>query len=686
MVLLLPSYRQNIRKDQTKKLTVRKWSTEAIEKLQACLECTNWDIFKDTAKDLDELTETVSDYIAFCEETCIDKKQVTIYPNNKPWFTSKIKQLLRKKHQAFKAGDMNQYKALKYSVNKAIRDAKIDYKEKLEDQFCLNNTRGVWQSLQTITQYKQKPNTSDIDPSLPDRLNSFYSRFDEKNHSHPDRSVPLEVLSSASALTVTEAQVRCELSRLNTRKAAGPDQVSPATLRHCADQLTPIYTYIFQQSLDLCKVPTIFKTSTIVPVPKKGKSTSLNDYRPVALTPIAMKVLERIVLKHIKDATDDLMDPDQFAYRSNRSVDDATALSLHFVLQHLEAPGRYARILFIDFSSAFNTIIPQKLFNKLQQLNISPQVCHWVLSFLLDRPQKVRMGDLHSQTKILSTGAPQGCVLSPLLFTLFTNDCRSHSSSNKIIKFSDDTTLIGIISDNDESAYRQEVQLLTEWCEANDLELNVVKTKEMHVDFRRHKSVKQPLSIGEQEVETVDSFKFLGTTIHHTLSWEDHIQATINKSQQRLYFLRQLKKFKVGKKIMVLFYRATIETILTFSVTVWFGRATVAQKNKLQNIAKTASRIIGCEQPPIHDLYEKRLSNKASSIIADPSHPGHNMFSLLPSGRRLRHVAARTARFRDSFYPAAVRAVSTNTAVLSVLHTKQQCEDSACKTSSVPPE
>ena len=74
-----------------------------------------------------------------------------------------------------------------------------------------------------------------------------------------------------------------------------------------------------------------------------------------------MKVFERLVLRSLKAATDNQLDPHQFAYRANRSVDDAVALALHRILQHLEISGKYARVLFVDFSSAFNTIIPRKL-------------------------------------------------------------------------------------------------------------------------------------------------------------------------------------------------------------------------------------------------------------------------------------------------------------------------------------
>ncbi len=119
------------------------------------------------------------------------------------------------------------------------------------------------------------------------------------------------------------------------------DGVSPACLKTCADQMAPIFTQIFNRSLELCEVPSCFKRSTIIPVPKKPKISGLNDYRPVALTSVAMKSFERLVLAYLKDITGPLLDPLQFAYRANRSVDDAVNMGLHFILQHLDRPGTY---------------------------------------------------------------------------------------------------------------------------------------------------------------------------------------------------------------------------------------------------------------------------------------------------------------------------------------------------------
>ncbi len=291
--------------------------------------------------------------------------------------------------------------------------------------------------------------------------------------------------------------------------------------------------------------------------------------------------------------------PCSFSYRAIRSVDDAVKMGLHFILQHLDRPGTYVKILFVDFSSAFNTIIPDTLQNKLIQLSVPTSVCQWINSFLIDKQQLVR--------KIISSGAPQGCVLSPLLFSLYMNDCTSKDPSVKLLKFADDTTLKGLIQDGDESAYGQEVKELSVWCSLNNLELNTLKTVEMTVDFRRNPPALSPLTVMNSTVTAVESFRFLGTTISQDLKWDNHIESIVKKAQQRL-FLRQLRKFNPPQELLIQFYSAIIESVLCTSITVWFSSATKSDLIRLRRVVRTAERLIGTTLPILQELYLSRVN------------------------------------------------------------------------------
>ncbi|KAK3507179.1 hypothetical protein QTP70_009515 [Hemibagrus guttatus] len=198
-------------------------------------------------------------------------------------------------------------------------------------------------------------------------------------------------------------------------------------------------------------------------------------------------------------------------------------------------------------------------------------------------------------------------------------------SSNHIVKFADDMTVVGLISKNDESAYREVVQRLTAWCKANSLSLNVDKKKEMVVDFRRAQSDHSPLFIDGFPVQIIKRTKFLGVHLAENFTWSLNTTSSTKKCHQRLYFLRRLRKAHLPPPILTMFYRGTIESVLSSCITAWFGNCTVSDRKTLQQIVKTAEKIIGVSRPSITDMYTTRCIRKANSIVDDPKHPSHTL-------------------------------------------------------------
>ncbi len=143
------------------------------------------------------------------------------------------------------------------------------------------------------------------------------------------------------------------------------------------------------------------------------------------------------------------------------------------------------------------------------------------------------------------------------------------------------------------------------------------------------------------------------------LSWTNNTAALAKKAQQRLYFLHKLRRARAPAPIMCTFYRGTIESILTSCITVWYGACNASCRKTLQRIVRAAEKIVGVSLPSLQGIYSTRLTRKALCIAGDPTHPSHSFFSLLPSGRRLRSLQARTSRLKDSFIHQAVRKLNS---------------------------
>lgn len=217
------------------------------------------------------------------------------------------------------------------------------------------------------------------DQVLVDALNMFFNRFDFPTTSclAPEVNVSLLTISPPAApLIFTSLQVQRELDRLNQGKAAGTDGISTKLLTACSSQLCEIFSHMFNLSQRLQRITSLWKTQCLVLVPKWKHPTDLKDYRPIALTSHIMKTLEKLLLSYIRPKECTFTDPLQSAYLPNISMEDTLIYMFQRVYAHLNNPSAIVRIMFFDFSSAFNTIQPNLLGEKMRRCRWSCSMFH----------------------------------------------------------------------------------------------------------------------------------------------------------------------------------------------------------------------------------------------------------------------------------------------------------------------
>ena len=245
----------------------------------------------------------------------------------------------------------------------------------------------------------------------------FQTGFEAPNPTNRGRAVASPP-SIGPALTINAADTRRTLTRVNPRKAGGPDKIPGRMLRTCAGELADVLTDIFNNSLSLL-------------------SSLSNHISQLA----SLHHMTHISLLIIPTAPQRMQYPPLCTQSS--------------LIWTRKTPMPESCTL---ISAQHSTPSSQKLMEKLLLLSLNTGTCLWIQDFLTERPQSVRVGNNTSNSIMLSTGSPQGCVLSPLLFTLLTHDCASRHVGNQIIKSADDTTVVGLIHRNEESMYREEVK------------------------------------------------------------------------------------------------------------------------------------------------------------------------------------------------------------------------------------
>lgn len=592
---------------------------------------------------------------------CSEKTQVKLFGNNKPWIKPSLRKMIIATHRAYGTAE---YQEKHKELCKTLRAAKSDYKTSIENLFKTNNSKEAWRGLRIITGMAdtKKENSYLSSSGIADRLNNFYSRFDDKDFTVIHQQMKEQLTHSLQNFTfrLDKQLVKKVLNKVSIRKASGPDNISGRLLKICKGTLNHIIWKIFELSFVTGKFPDLWKWGEIVPVQKKARPQQDNDFRPVTLTAVLAKCLERVGLALLQPYIDSVLDPLQFAYRKGRSTTDAVVTVLHKTIKHLDkTTSSSVHLLCIDYSSAFNTIQPHLMIEKLLKLNIPEFLQLWVLDFLTLRPQYVRTCCEVSGVKILNTGAPQGCVLSPVLFSLYTNDLCWQSRNVQIVKYADDTIIVGLIDNSMFDEYLQCVNFVSKWCNDNFLVLNVSKTKEMKIDFRKNVSNvdhDMNVSINDEIVARCQHYKYLGITIDKDLKFHEHVNVQCRKAFKKVYYVRVLSKLNVKHDIVTMFFNATVIPTVTYGCSAFYNMLTQDYRNKLCKPCKICGRMLK-KNPKIvnvSDVYENSLIKTATNIIRDISHPLHSEFCLLPSGRRWRVPSVRTSRFQRTFVPSAI--------------------------------
>nr|XP_008281790.1 PREDICTED: uncharacterized protein LOC103358552 [Stegastes partitus] len=275
------------------------------------------------------------------------------------------------------------------------------------------------------------------------------------------------------------------------------------------------------------------------------------------------------------------------------------------------------------------------------------------ISSRLLKPQFVRTQGCVSETVICSTGAPQGTVLVPLLFSIYTADFTHYTSNCHLQKFSDDSAIVGLINNGDEKEYRELNQNFVAWCRQNCLRINAGKTKELVVDFCRHKiTPPSPVNIQGMDIKIVDSYKYLGVHLSKNLDWTVNTRALYKKGQSRLHLLRRLRSFGVQEGLLRTFY-----DLVVCGVVCWSSSITAAERKSLNKLVKKAGSVLGCSLDPVEVVGDRGMMTKLSSYMDITSHPLHGTVKALESAisARLLHPRCSKERYRRSFLPSAVR-------------------------------
>lgn len=393
----------------------------------------------------------------------------------------------------------------------------------------------------------------------------------------------------------------------------GPDSVHPVLLKHCSTNLAYPLFKIFVSSINSGEIPEIWKKSSVVPIFKKGKRSDPLNYRPVSLTSVSCKILERIIVAALHNylEANSILNVNQFGFCSGKSVEDQLLLTYDAVSEWMDT-GNMVDLVLFDFSKAFDTVNHQILFTKLNSVGINGVILSWIKTFLSHRTMEVVVGGHISSSFPVISGVPQGSVLGPTLFLIYINHISNTLVSN-IKLFADDLKLYLLIKPQSLntvlegiSIVQRDIDSLIKVAESWDLKINADKTKLMSFGT----DLRQSYDLGPYSFYTVKgnplSLSFaavdLGITIDPSLRFHHHIQSVVSKAARLSYSFLKSTLCR-SPSFMVKLFITHVRPLLEFASPVW-NTGYITDLSLLESVQRRWTKLItGCETMS----YDQRL-------------------------------------------------------------------------------
>ena len=606
-------------------------------------------------------------------------RSIKLHPSDKPWINTNIKKLIAKRQRAWLTGHPSAYSFYRNKATKLCRQARRTYFNSKILNTKDSNPKKWWKNIKALSGFAKPPLPSCLyhdgefkrGADLADLIAESFSKVSDDIPALSFTKLP--IITIPNEFILSPQQVEYELSNIKVHKSVGPDAIPNWLLKFCASFLSSPICSIFNSSIAQGAFPNTWKCADVIPISKVPNPKSADDdLRPISLTSVLSKILERFIYRWLLSSIHPHIDPYQYGNIKNCSTTHQLIHLIHHWLAETDKPGNLIRSCMIDFSKAFDRIDHNILLMKLTNLDVPPILINWCANFLQDRQLRVKLGEIRSNWKQIKAGVPQGTILGPLFFLVMINDLTTTTTTHPLYKYVDDCSTYEVVSRPAcNSILQLDISTICDWSNTNNMRLNAKKTKEFRVSFLQSEPEFDHLTINGSPLEVVDSFKLLGITLSSDLSWNIHVSNISAKASKRLYALRILKRHGVPVKNLISIFCSFIRPVLEYACQVWHSSLPLMLSDQIKHIQKRALKIVfphhsyaeALDKAKLKTLQERREIQCLSlyqSILKDDN----KLNNLLPSPithkyslrnpRKYPLFKCRTERFRNSFIPYCV--------------------------------
>ena len=499
-------------------------------------------------------------------------------------------------------------------INTEIETYKTDiWKSHLEDNWDhRRNTDKLWKTINSLSNKKQTLSTNQTINfenktaiTNKQKANSFTKQFINITEHKTDNSYrkirrKISKLQTTSQL-ITPQQTIDAIKSSKNNNSTGPDNINIQHLKHLGPIAINYLTIIYNMALNTNTIPQIWKTAKIIPIPKPNKNPQIgSSFRPISLLSPIAKTLEKIILPDI------ISNIPEKSHQHGFKKAHSTTTALQILTNHIatgfnqKRPPNRTITIALDMSKAFDTVNHHTLLNKIIQTNIPPLIIQFLSNYLRGRQAYTLYNNTMSKTRRIRTGVPQGGVLSPTLFNIYTSDIPSPPPETHLITYADDITLFS--SDKNPEIIQDRLnpylEQIANWTKDNDLKLNATKTMTtLFTPDPAEYSTQLRLTIDNIILPTETHPKILGLTLDPKLTFNRHIENTVTKAKNSLKIVKALTSTTWGKQkeTLLVTYKTLTRPILEYGATIFSPTIKPTLTNKLQTVQNTALRTAtGC--------------------------------------------------------------------------------------------
>ena len=480
---------------------------------------------------------------------------------------------------------------------------------------------------------------------LEETFKPFPKQSADENIKHKERNDRMEIRP------VTLKELRQEIkSNVNAKKAPGYDLITGQILKELPDKALVKLLHLINAVFRLEYVPRQWKAAEVIMIPKAGKDfNDKKSYRPISLLPIVAKVFEKLLLKRIKPLIEErnLIPLHQFGFRTQHSTIDQVHRIIELIEDTLEE-GKVCSGIFLDVAQAFDKVWHRGLNFKLQR-DLPQQFCQTLKSYLSDRIFRVKCGNEYSQIKEISAGVPQGSVLGPLLFLLYTSDL-PQDEDTVIATFADDTGVFGVGDTVEDATQKTQKTLekINNWTKKWRIQLNA--SKSVHVNFTNKKVKPVSVYINSTKIPFANEAKYLGMTLDAKLNWKAHIKMKkkhLDLKYRKMYWLLG-RYYELSIHNKILLYKQVLRPVWMYGIQLWG----CSKKSNIKIIQTFQNKVLrGIVKAPwfvrndhIHKDLNMTTVNEEIGATAERhehrlhNHPNVTVLQMLDNSRKRRRL------------------------------------------------